>query len=148
MFIYFHNNKLSSNKKGQLAPIFIVVLVVLIIMTFVTVNLSKVAVFKTESSNAADAGGLAAGSVMANVFNGIAQSNSQMETYYWEFYATASVTFTIATVYLINAHLAAIAAVPLATTAEATAASAMAEATSALGLACANPCAAIGVARA
>jgi len=145
MFNWFNKNKFNY-EKGQLAPIFIVVLVVLIIMTFVTVNLSKVAVFKTESSNAADAGGLAAGSTMANVFNGIAQSNSQMETYYWEFYATASVSFTIATTYLIKAHLAALAAVPLATAAEVAATAAMAKATSAQALACANPCAAIALA--
>lgn len=148
MFIYFHHNKLSSNKKGQLAPIFIVVLVVLLIMAFVTVNLNKLAIFKTESSNAADAGGLAAGSVMANVFNGIAQSNSQMETYFWEFYATASVSFTIATVYLINAYLAASAAVPLATKAKADAAAAMAKAISAEASACPNPCTAIALATA
>lgn len=143
MFICFHLNKLSSDKKGQLVPIFIVVLVILTIMAFVTVNLNKVALFKTESSNAADAGGLAAGSVMANVFNGIAQANSQMEAYYWVFYAVISASFTIATVYLIKAHIDALAGQTAAGAAQTAAGAAMTSATTALTTACANPCAAI-----
>lgn len=146
IFNWFHKNKFNY-EKGQLAPIFIVVLVVLLIMVFVTMNLSKVAIFKTESSNAADAGGLAAGSVMANVFNGIAQSSSQMETYYWEFWATADAAFILATTYLKYAHLEAITAQALAVAAEASAADAAANAISAESLACPNPCGAIAPAQ-
>jgi len=132
MFTSFHKNKLSSDNRGQLAPIFIVVLVILLIMTMVTVNLSKVSIFKTSSANAVDAGGLAAGSVMANVFNGVAQANSQFETIYWEFYASISVSFVLAYKDLIAADLAA--------------AAALASATSAASTACPAPCAAIGLA--
>lgn len=96
MFNYFHQNKFRYNQKGQLTPIFIVVLVVLIIMALVTVNLSKVSFIKTDTSNAADAGSLAAGAVMANLFNAIGQANSEMEAAYWEFYATTSALFAIA----------------------------------------------------
>lgn len=104
MFIYFHKNKLRY-EKGQLAPFFILILVVLILMAMVTVNLGKVAFIKTDSSNAADSGALAAGSVMANVFNGVASSNSQMEDFYWEFYAAVSISFGIALGYLISAMI-------------------------------------------
>ena len=95
MFTYFNNNKLKYNK-GQLAPFFILLLVVIITMALVTVNLSKVALDKTASANAADAGALAAGSIMANVFNRVAQLNSQMEFQYWTFYTSVSVLFTVA----------------------------------------------------
>ena len=78
MFTFFHGNKYNYNK-GQLTPYFIIVLVILIMMAMVTVNLGKVSLTKTDTANAADAGALAAGSVMANVFNQIAQANSQME---------------------------------------------------------------------
>jgi hypothetical protein len=113
MFIYFSKNKLNYNK-GQLTPVYIVILTLLIIMAMVTVNLSKVAFIKTESSNAADAGALAAGSVMANVFNSVAQLNSQMELAYWQFYASMSVSFMIALALLTIAYLKADSALALA----------------------------------
>ncbi|TAM38405.1 hypothetical protein EPN54_04280 [bacterium] len=95
MFTYFHNRKLKYNK-GQLAPFFIVIMVAIVIMAMVTVNLSKVALTKTESANAADSGALAAGSIMANVFNSIAKQNAQMEFQYWTFFTSVSVSFTVA----------------------------------------------------
>lgn len=100
MFIWFNKNKLNYNK-GQLAPVFIVVIVVLIIMALVTVNLSKVSFVKTDSSNSADVGTLAAGSIMANVFNTIAQASADMETAYWEFFASTSALLAIALTYLV-----------------------------------------------
>ena len=129
MFIYYHNNKPCSAKKGQIVPIFIVVLVVLIILAMVTVNIGKISFTKTESANSADAGGLAAGSVMANVFNGVAIASSQMEASYWEFLATISVSFVISYIYLTRALIKATAAETSATSAEA--------------LACPFPCAAL-----
>ncbi len=102
MFTYFNKNKLKYNK-GQMAPFFILILVIIITMAMVTVNLSKVALNKTESSNAADAGALAAGSIMANVFNSVAKQNSQMEFQYWTFYTSVSVLFTVATYLLAHA---------------------------------------------
>ena len=114
MFTYFHSHKNHYNK-GQVIPLFIAILVVILIMAIVTVNLSKVAFFKTETANSVDAGSLASGSVMANVFNGVAVANSGMETAYWEFLASVSVSFAIALYNLITAHVEAQTAVGLAT---------------------------------
>ena len=86
MFNYFHLNKFRYDKGGQFTPIMIVILVILTTMAMVTVNLSKVALTKTNTSNAVDAGGLAAGSAMANLFNSICASNGRMEGYYWSFF--------------------------------------------------------------
>lgn len=128
MLIYFHKNKFGS-KKGQMAPFFILILVILLMMALVTVNLSKVGFIKTDASNSVDAGALAAGSVMASVFNSLAQSNSSMEAAYWEFYATVSAQFVIAIAALTTAYI--------------TNTSALGYGGSALGLACVSPCAAI-----
>lgn len=95
MLTYFHKNK-GRYEKGQLAPVFILVLVVLIIMAMVTLNISKVAQIKTDAGNAADAGALAGGSVMANVFNMVAAAAKQMEVDYWEYFVVVSVSFIIA----------------------------------------------------
>src|SRR3989338_299641 len=99
MLTYFHNHKLRY-EKGQLAPFFILILVTLIVMAMVTVNLSKVAFIKTDSSNAVDSGALAAGSAMANLFNTVASSNSQMETQYWAGYVSIQSMFITALGYL------------------------------------------------
>ncbi|MCX5711221.1 MAG: pilus assembly protein TadG-related protein [Candidatus Omnitrophica bacterium] len=109
MFICFSKNKFR-HEKGQLVPIFIIVLVVLIIMAMVSVNLSKVAMTKTYGANGADAGALAGGATMANLFNGIAKTNSSLEAYYEMFLAEALVSFGIALTNLIAAETAATAA--------------------------------------
>ncbi|MFH0763273.1 MAG: Tad domain-containing protein [Candidatus Omnitrophota bacterium] len=127
MFSCFHQNKFRY-EKGQIAPLLILVMVILIIMAMATVNLSKVSTDKTNSANSVDAGGLAAGSVMANVFNGIAVSNSQLEASYWEFFASVSVAFALANMNLSKASTAA--------------AEASASAASAAGSACGSPCSA------
>lgn len=128
MFNYFHKNKLQY-QKGQLAPFFIVLLVVLIIMAMVTVNLSKIAFIKTESSNAVDAGALAAGSVMANLFNAIGQANRVFEEDYRWFFDKISVLFVGAIEFLVTADIAAYDARDFATLA--------------LQLACIAPCLAL-----
>lgn len=99
MFTYFHKKK-ANYQKGQAAPFFILILVIIIMMALVTLNLSKVTLIKTDTSNAVDAAGLAAGSVMANVFNTVAVSNSQMIAQYWQFYAATSISFGIALTFL------------------------------------------------
>lgn len=101
MLKYFYKNKLRYDK-GQLAPFFIVILVVMIIMAMVTVNLSKVAFTKAESANAVDAGGLAAGSVMANLFNAIGKASKDMEKAYRIFFNKVSIAFTMCLEYLTN----------------------------------------------
>lgn len=95
MFTWFNQNKFNYNK-GQLTPIFIVVLVVLIIMALITVNLGKVAFIKTDSANAVDAGALAGGSVMANTFNAVAEANQELYNQYLSFAILVSILFASA----------------------------------------------------
>ncbi len=121
MFIYFNENKLAYHK-GQLAPFFIAFIIILIIAALVTVNIGKVAKTKTYSTNAVDAGALAAGSTMASAFNYIAVSNSYMIVNYQYFFWMASISFLIAYITMIYA---------------------MIKTSMALGLACPSPCAAI-----
>jgi len=90
MFIYFNEQKLAFHK-GQLVPFFIVFIILLLIAALVTVNIGKVGLIKTYSSNAADAGALAGGSVMATVFNTQAVMNSEMIVAYEMFYALMAV---------------------------------------------------------
>jgi hypothetical protein len=103
MFIKFSENK-ANYRKGQLTPIFIVVIAVLIIMAMVTVNINKVAMTKTYGANGADAGALAGGSIMANLFNAIAQYNSYLESEYWMFFASYTVSFIFANLKLTMAN--------------------------------------------
>lgn len=129
MFRLFHKNKLKYNE-GQLAPFFIAILAVLIILALISINLGKEAFIRTDSTNAVDSGALSAGSMMANVFNALASANAVMEEAYWTFYASISISFAIALWQLATAYAAANAA--------------LASAGTALGLACPCPCCAIG----
>jgi len=129
MLIYFHKNKLRY-EKGQMAPFFILILVILIMMALVTANLSKVSLIRTGSSNAVDAGALAGGSAMANTFNAVAHATDQMSVAYWEFYAGISASIAIA-----NGELA---------LAISNSAASLAAANTALAQACTNPCGALG----
>jgi len=95
MFIYFNENKLAYHK-GQLVPFFIAFIIVLLTAALVSVNIGKVGLIKTYSSNAADAGALAGGSVMATVFNTQAVMNSEMIVAYETFCASMAVSVAIA----------------------------------------------------
>lgn len=114
MFTYFHDHKNKYNK-GQLAPVYILVLVIVIIMSMVTVNLSKVAMVKTETANSVDAGALATGAIMANAFNSVAVQNNLMMNAYWSAYMTISLSFIFAFYNLVMAYLPASAALTAAT---------------------------------
>jgi len=118
MFTYFHDHKNKYNK-GQLTPVYILILVIVIIMAMVTVNLSKVAMMKTDASNAADAGALATGAIMANVFNSVAVQNSLMMQSYWTAFATLAAMFSFAFINLTLAYMAASDALIAGTSAEA-----------------------------
>ncbi|RJP27425.1 MAG: hypothetical protein C4533_08190 [Candidatus Omnitrophota bacterium] len=96
MFSVFHENKFKS-KKGQVLPIFIILTVVILILSLISVNIGKVALVRTDTSNAVDAGSLAGGSAMASVFNNVAISNSYMIVAYEEFFLTSSIQIAIAT---------------------------------------------------
>ncbi|MDD5408928.1 MAG: pilus assembly protein TadG-related protein [Candidatus Omnitrophica bacterium] len=119
MFTYFHDHKFKY-EKGQLAPVYIIVLVIVIIMAMFTVNLSKVAMIKTDTSNAADAGALAAGATMANAFNSVAVQNSLMVTTYWSAYMSIALSFIFAFYKLTMAYMSASQALIAGTSAEAT----------------------------
>ncbi|MBD3246932.1 MAG: hypothetical protein GF333_08020 [Candidatus Omnitrophica bacterium] len=67
--------KRQSWKQGQVTMYFLAIVSTLIIVTFITVNIGKIAKDKTHSGNAADAGALAACSVMAAGFNYVADKN-------------------------------------------------------------------------
>lgn len=123
-----YKNKLKC-KKGQLAPFFIALLVVLIIMAMVNVNLSKVGLVKTDSANAVDAGALAAGSQMAYLFNRVARINQKMLKDYQDFKALMKDLFKTA-----NEQL---------TQARDNATEGLNSANQALGKACPDPCDAI-----
>ncbi|MCF7916259.1 MAG: hypothetical protein K9L61_00585 [Candidatus Omnitrophica bacterium] len=109
MFSYLEQIK-GSYHKGQLAPFFIAFLVVLVIVTLVIVNVGKVSLVKTHSSNSADAGALAGGSSMALVFNGLCIANAQMIVQFQYFFLLASLLFVIALIYLTMALIHTIAA--------------------------------------
>jgi hypothetical protein len=70
MFLFFAENRANYNK-GQVFPFIIAIIVVIIIMAMITANLGKLAIFKTDVSNAADAGALGSVSVLSNFLLGL-----------------------------------------------------------------------------
>lgn len=69
-------------KRGQIASFMIAVIVILLIGMMVTVNLGKVAMNKTHTANAADAGALAGSSGYNSTLNNLAYQNWLMVTSY------------------------------------------------------------------
>lgn len=69
-------------KRGQIASFMIAVIVILLIGMMVTVNLGKVAMNKTHTANAADAGALAGSSGYNSTLNNLAYQNWLMVTAY------------------------------------------------------------------
>ncbi|MBU2103203.1 MAG: Tad domain-containing protein [Candidatus Omnitrophica bacterium] len=61
--------------KSQVTVFFLSIVALLIVVAFATVNIGKIARDKTNASNSADAGALAACSVMATGFNHVADRN-------------------------------------------------------------------------
>ena len=64
MFIWFSENRANYNK-GQVFPFVIAAIAILVMMAMITANLGKLAIFKTDVSNAADAGALAGAGVLS-----------------------------------------------------------------------------------
>ncbi len=58
-------------------PLFLAIIAIILSMAFFTVKLGKVGLRKTASANSADAGALAAASVMAGLYNYLAQRNDE-----------------------------------------------------------------------
>ena len=63
MFIKFSQDK-TKYESGQIFPFLIAILCVVIVMVMITVNVGQIALFKTDVSNAADAGSISAASTM------------------------------------------------------------------------------------
>ena len=76
MFSLFCN--MRTGRKGQLASLMTVFLVVFIIFAFLSVNLGRMALHRTRTSNAADAAALAAGSSASRLLNYMAAFNDLM----------------------------------------------------------------------
>ncbi len=66
IFTNFSQNRAKYNQ-GQIFPFTVAVIVVIIILVAITVNLGQLAIYKTDVSNAADAGALAGASVLSGV---------------------------------------------------------------------------------
>ena len=66
--------KKGSDIKGQITPLLIIVMVVLLVAALVSINIGRIALDKTYSSNASDAGALAAASIYDAAFNELARS--------------------------------------------------------------------------
>lgn len=64
MYIKFSTNR-TNYESGQIFPFLIAIICIVIIMAMITVNLGQIALFKTDVSNASDAGSLAGASVMS-----------------------------------------------------------------------------------
>ncbi len=79
MFMYFINKKPVPAAKAQVSLYFISLMSLLIIITMIIVNIGKIAKDKTYTANSADAGALAAASVMAYAFNYVTEANKRDE---------------------------------------------------------------------
>jgi len=76
MFKIFKNA--ARYDRGQLFPYLIAILVVVIIVAMITVNLGQIGVFKTDVSNAADAGALAGASTLSGYLLGLGFQSEKM----------------------------------------------------------------------
>lgn len=92
-----------SFKKGQLAPFFIAVILIIIIAALITVNIGEISRSKTYSSNATDASALAAASILAHAFNYAAKANVYLEENYENFKEEADKHFDHAWPFIIEA---------------------------------------------
>ena len=102
MFINFSAKKIHY-EKGQIFPFLIAVLVVVIVMVMITVNLGQIGVFKTDVSNAADAGALAGASSLSGALLGFGMTSDNM--------AGFGITTTAAVILLLLGVITAIAGI-------------------------------------
>lgn len=73
----------TGSRRGQMAVIFIVLMVVVIVLASMTMNLGQVAQLKTATANAADAGALAGASWVASGTNEVALISRGMSINVW-----------------------------------------------------------------
>ena len=77
MFGLFAYYKLRY-ERGQVFPYLIAIMAVALVMLLITANLGQLGNFKTETSNAADAAGLSAASVLSGTLIGLGQKSEAM----------------------------------------------------------------------
>ncbi|MFH0791214.1 MAG: pilus assembly protein TadG-related protein [Candidatus Omnitrophota bacterium] len=77
MFKKFAQHKTGYNK-GQVFPFLIAIICVVIILIMITVNLGQIGVFRTDVSDAADAGALAGASVLSGTLLGLGLKSDMM----------------------------------------------------------------------
>lgn len=77
--------KNNSHRKGQLAPFFVIVILIILVAALISVNLGKIAQTKTYTGNSSDAAALGAASVLAYAFNYVAYANTYFEYNYRRF---------------------------------------------------------------
>ncbi|MFA5275698.1 MAG: pilus assembly protein TadG-related protein [Candidatus Omnitrophota bacterium] len=116
-FLWLIKNKhfqKGGDFRGQITPLLIVVIVVMVMAALVTVNIGRIALDKTYSSNASDACSLSAASHWASAFNYLAKYNERiLESWYdMNFIAYETVLYPLAEQYLdMSIALSALAAV-------------------------------------
>ena len=76
-FILFHN-LITKERKGQAAPLLILLIAVVIVAMMVVVNIGKISLNRVDTQNASDAGALAAASWLASGQNYIADTSQIM----------------------------------------------------------------------
>ncbi|MBL7081306.1 MAG: Tad domain-containing protein [Candidatus Omnitrophica bacterium] len=86
---------LIYKKKAQVAPLMIAIIVILIMAIMVTVNIGKISLTKTRTSNAADAGALAGSIMHSNVLNTLIDTNSAMIAEYLSIQVTFLIPDTV-----------------------------------------------------
>ena len=100
MFSLFSNSR--TGRKGQLASLMTVFLVIFIIFAFLSVNLGRIALQRTRTSNAADAAALAAGSSASRLLNYMAAFNDLMALNFSGMAFTLIPAFTVFIVDLVD----------------------------------------------
>ncbi|MBI4707607.1 MAG: Tad domain-containing protein [Candidatus Omnitrophica bacterium] len=77
IFKEFSQNK-NHYEKGQVFPFLVAVIAVFLVMAMITLNLGQLGIFKTEVSNAADAGALSGASVLSSTLLGLGLKSDMM----------------------------------------------------------------------
>ena len=80
MYIWFNENR-GNYQRGQIAPFLIAMTAVMIVLFMITANLGKIAEYQIDVSNAADAGALAAASVLSGQLLGLGLRSDAMAGY-------------------------------------------------------------------
>ena len=86
-----------GNRKAQIAPFFIAIIVILLIAVMIAVNLGKISSNKTNTANAADAGALAGATVYDQTLNNLAYTNASMIAEYLAAQASFLIPMNICT---------------------------------------------------